>query len=263
MSGAWAVSFFFNDTATTEIYTLSLHDALPIWALVSGAFGSAAWSVPMLLGLLSWRYLRHPDRNAETGRMVIGWSAMIVGALGLVHIANGTPPPTAGADAMRAAGGFIGFFASAPVVAAVTPWIAAPLLALICGLGALVITATPVHRIPERLAELHGFMWRDNAARGGADSAAGSGAPEDVVGEVGSRRGPGHLLRGQRSRRTAIEPGEHEKPYDTPLLGRGHAAGRLPAPDADTAGMPRRAGPLSGAAHAGQDSGPRAGDGDP
>ena len=25
------VYFFFNDTATTEIYTLSLHDALPIW----------------------------------------------------------------------------------------------------------------------------------------------------------------------------------------------------------------------------------------
>ncbi len=24
------VIFFFNDTATTEIYTLSLHDALPI-----------------------------------------------------------------------------------------------------------------------------------------------------------------------------------------------------------------------------------------
>src|SRR5690242_20967128 len=23
--------FFFNDTSTTEIYTLSLHDALPIW----------------------------------------------------------------------------------------------------------------------------------------------------------------------------------------------------------------------------------------
>ena len=26
--------FFFNDTATTEIYTLSLHDALPIYAKV-------------------------------------------------------------------------------------------------------------------------------------------------------------------------------------------------------------------------------------
>src|SRR5438477_8694009 len=27
-----AVFFFFNDTATTEIYTLSLHDALPIFS---------------------------------------------------------------------------------------------------------------------------------------------------------------------------------------------------------------------------------------
>src|SRR5689334_23750350 len=29
------VLFFFNDTATTEIYTLSLHDALPIWPAAS------------------------------------------------------------------------------------------------------------------------------------------------------------------------------------------------------------------------------------
>src|SRR3712207_8424035 len=29
--------FFFNDTATTEIYTLSLHDALPIFRSVCGA----------------------------------------------------------------------------------------------------------------------------------------------------------------------------------------------------------------------------------
>src|SRR5256885_7760957 len=31
--------FFFNDTATTEIYTLSLHDALPISAMKSGCPG--------------------------------------------------------------------------------------------------------------------------------------------------------------------------------------------------------------------------------
>src|SRR5260370_13704660 len=29
--------FFFNDTATTEIYTLSLHDALPISKMISGS----------------------------------------------------------------------------------------------------------------------------------------------------------------------------------------------------------------------------------
>ena len=34
-NGPSVVSFFFNDTATTEIYTLSLHDALPIWIRAS------------------------------------------------------------------------------------------------------------------------------------------------------------------------------------------------------------------------------------
>src|SRR6266436_9407391 len=33
------VSFFFNDTATTEIYTLSLHDALPILRRISACSG--------------------------------------------------------------------------------------------------------------------------------------------------------------------------------------------------------------------------------
>src|SRR3712207_8968252 len=37
----WCVMFFFNDTATTEIYTLSLHDALPI---------SNVWSKRQALG---------------------------------------------------------------------------------------------------------------------------------------------------------------------------------------------------------------------
>src|SRR6266496_1826707 len=30
MSSPFAIFFFFNDTAPTEIYTLSLHDALPV-----------------------------------------------------------------------------------------------------------------------------------------------------------------------------------------------------------------------------------------
>src|SRR3712207_9516066 len=33
MSALYVLIFFFNDTATTEIYTLSLHDALPIYQL--------------------------------------------------------------------------------------------------------------------------------------------------------------------------------------------------------------------------------------
>src|SRR5471030_3358604 len=38
----WFV-FFFNDTATTEIYTLSLHDALPISSSATWCCRSGSW----------------------------------------------------------------------------------------------------------------------------------------------------------------------------------------------------------------------------
>src|SRR5256885_4947987 len=38
------IFFFFNDTATTEIYTLSLHDALPICSPGTGSRGKPAES---------------------------------------------------------------------------------------------------------------------------------------------------------------------------------------------------------------------------
>src|SRR3989454_1505097 len=41
--------FFFNDTATTEIYTLSLHDALPIWSPVEYAGHDAVHVDPIAL----------------------------------------------------------------------------------------------------------------------------------------------------------------------------------------------------------------------
>jgi S-DNA-T family DNA segregation ATPase FtsK/SpoIIIE len=174
---------------------------------IRGSFGSMAWTVPILLALLAWRLLRHPDRNADTARIVIGWAALLTGALGLIHIANGTPRPSAGSAAMQAAGGIIGFAASAPLVAAVTPWVAAPLLALLTGFGVLVVTGTPVHAVPGRLAELHGFV-RPGRRPAGGDQAPGPGPEADR-----------QLARGGRRRQEAIESGDHQKPYDTPLLG--------------------------------------------
>src|SRR5580692_11898124 len=37
------IFFFFNDTATTEIYTLSLHDALPIYGRTLHGFRNGAY----------------------------------------------------------------------------------------------------------------------------------------------------------------------------------------------------------------------------
>src|SRR2546426_7325927 len=51
--------FFFNDTATTEIYTLSLHDALPI-SLLSKAWGV---TLPLVLLVLDVHPLRRLGRG--------------------------------------------------------------------------------------------------------------------------------------------------------------------------------------------------------
>src|ERR1039457_6251729 len=46
--------FFFNDAATTEIYTLPLHDALPIWrsAGTAAPAGNGAYRAPAQNGVL-------------------------------------------------------------------------------------------------------------------------------------------------------------------------------------------------------------------
>src|SRR3712207_9276843 len=68
MCFAAAGRFFFNDTATTEIYTLSLHDALPIFVVVE-----ARGVLNVVLGLRDLDglvCLVHPgDVHGDQGRL--------------------------------------------------------------------------------------------------------------------------------------------------------------------------------------------------
>src|SRR3712207_7307552 len=57
--------FFFNDTATTEIYTLSLHDALPI--LGARARWPACWWRPEDHRHPSGAHCHEPQHHAATG----------------------------------------------------------------------------------------------------------------------------------------------------------------------------------------------------
>ena len=62
--------FFFNDTATTEIYTLSLHDALPIWLryFVLSEFYVTLSSSRQLLGTM--RAVMQHDLSAGCKRLL-------------------------------------------------------------------------------------------------------------------------------------------------------------------------------------------------
>ncbi|MGP4013236.1 DNA translocase FtsK [Streptomyces sp. 4N124] len=119
--------------------------------LVTGAFGRLDLLVPLLLALIAVRFIRHPEQPEANGRIVIGLSALLIGVLGQVHIACGAPARSDGMQAIRAAGGLIGWGAATPLTYAMGELLAVPLLVLLTIFGLLVVTATPVNAIPQRL----------------------------------------------------------------------------------------------------------------
>ncbi|HET8765839.1 MAG TPA: DNA translocase FtsK 4TM domain-containing protein, partial [Pedococcus sp.] len=129
-----------------------------IHAVVAGTFGRVAYAVPLALLFLGVRLLRAPQEDAANSRIGIGLGALAFAASGLTHVAAGVPEPPQGADAMRDGGGIIGFLASSPLEAAVSVYGTVPILLMLGFFGVLVMTATPVHMIPERLAELRDHL---------------------------------------------------------------------------------------------------------
>ncbi len=135
-----------------------------VGTLVTGALGSLDVILPFLLLGLAWRVLRKPDESAATGRVTIGWGALVLAACGLMHVLKGTPLPADGAAAMQSGGGWIGWLASAPVVSATHPVVAALLLLLLAAFGVLVVTATPVAAVPARIRALRDRLTGQGAA---------------------------------------------------------------------------------------------------
>ncbi|GAA1981294.1 DNA translocase FtsK [Kitasatospora viridis] len=119
--------------------------------VVSGLFGRLAVLVPLLMAAIAVRLMRHPELPEANGRIVIGVSTLVVGVLGLVHIGCGAPGMQNGVVGIRNAGGLIGWGVSTPMMAAAGPPLAVPLLLILTFFGVLVVTATPVNKIPERL----------------------------------------------------------------------------------------------------------------
>ncbi len=177
--------------AVAEWSPLRAVPARVVEAFVSGAVGILGPAVPILLIALAVRLLRHPAAPALPVRGVIGWGALCVGALGVVHILRGNPVPPDGSAVMHAAGGLVGFFASSPLVSAVTSWLAAPLLLALAVLGLLVLTGTPVRAVPALLtsggARLVRFV---RSPRGDADTSNSSVPAEPEEPETRERDEP-------------------------------------------------------------------------
>ena len=156
------------------------------------AFGRGAVVLPLVLALGAWRVLRQPNRRPKShpkpqphpeqqhdspqqatgsgGRLTVGWVCLALGGLGVVHVTSAQP-----VDWHRG-GGLAGFLLGEPLRGAVTPWLAAPVLLLLALFGLLVVTATPVHQVPDALRAL-----RDRLLRRKPPEAAPSPPPLDPL----------------------------------------------------------------------------------
>ena len=114
--------------------------------LFRGLFGYGAYAVPLLVGGLAlalfWRPATRDDMVA--GRVTIGLLAVLVGGLGLLHLARGAPPADSAPGVLQDSGGLVGAVLAAPLARLLSPWGAAALFACVLFLGTLISTRTSV-----------------------------------------------------------------------------------------------------------------------
>ncbi len=195
-----------RDGAGLALLGLAVLEAVGLWAGAGGpvgaratgislaTFGRGALVLPVLLVAGAIVLLRKPADPGARGRLVVGWAALAAGVLGVVHIAAGLPVPPAGPEPMHRAGGLLGFLASSPLVAAVTSWVATPLLVLLGLFGLLVLTGTPVRAVPARVGDLLARLPRlpSLPRRSPRDDDSDDGPDADLDGllDVAARRQP-------------------------------------------------------------------------
>ena len=141
---------------------LSIVLAVAIWGGGGGPFGEKLWdsirffigvtgvALPVILAFGAIQMMRSETDPAQRGRTTVGWMSLLLSSTGLLEVLRN---PIDFSQSEGKAGGLIGV-AVGSLEKAVTAYVAVPLLLLLFGFGVLVITATPINKIPERLTHL-------------------------------------------------------------------------------------------------------------
>ncbi|HEX6499511.1 MAG TPA: DNA translocase FtsK 4TM domain-containing protein [Micromonosporaceae bacterium] len=193
--------------------------------------GSVAALVPLVLVVTAVRLMRSQPEPEHQGRGLVGWTALFVGFAGLLHLAAHRPIDV---DRMESAGGVLGRAVGGALAGAVTTWVAVPVLTLLSLFGLLVVTATPVNRIPHRFRQLRDLVF------GRPDASTVDTAPEAAE-PVATR-----LRRGGSRRRQGVfaddsSDGSEESTQEVPVPAPKPAPVRKPPPPPEHSPLPTRA----------------------
>ena len=134
-----------------------------IYSVIYGGFGQIGLFAPIVLIYFAIRLFRVPEDSKATGRIIIGTLALLISTTGLAHLLNGSVGT--GATAMRDGGGWLGYGVTQPLVALMTSVLTYPILFIIFIFGVLVITATPVSQVLERITTSSKWLWSKRPER--------------------------------------------------------------------------------------------------
>lgn len=200
--------------------------------------GAAAITLPIILLINAIRMMRtRVDPEEHRGRGVVGWTALLAGLAGLIYLASHHP-----AD-IRDEGGLLGRIAGGGFSHAVSVWVAVPVLVMLTAFGLLVITATPINRIPHRFTQLRdiamGRAPRPIVAEGDVEQDEPEPAPPRRSGP--SRRRSRFAEVEDRSEGTEVREIIHDTAALPRTSVRTPAARKAPLPPPDHSPLPTRA----------------------
>jgi DNA segregation ATPase FtsK/SpoIIIE, S-DNA-T family len=178
--------------------------AVAVHEVLAGTFGWTALVLPLPLVGFALRRFRHPEDTSANNRIAIGLGAAVVAGSGLAHVLLGRPSPSQGQEALRSAGGYVGFLAADPLSALITPIGAGAVFVAALFLSVLVVTATPVNLILPRLRQ--GY-WRLMGQDGPVSATDVSAARHDrsYLDEHSARAEAAKTRREKRRERKAAE----------------------------------------------------------
>jgi DNA segregation ATPase FtsK/SpoIIIE, S-DNA-T family len=172
--------------------------------LFRNLFGYGAYAVPLLVGGLAlalfWRPAAKDDMVA--GRVTIGLLAMLVGGLGLLHLARGAPPADSVPAVLQDSGGLVGAIIAAPLARLLSTWGAGTLFAGLLFLGTLISTRTSVAAVGRGIASMGRVA---GSALTAPPRPPPPPAPPEVVEPVDSGEAP-PTRRGRRRAEPAADP---------------------------------------------------------
>src|SRR5690625_121026 len=148
-----------------------------IFHIVAGTFGWFSILLPLVLGIIAVRFFRFPQAHSANGRIFFGLLFATTAGSGISQLVFDNPSMGATMEDKLTSGGVLGYLVVDPLASLVTPIPVWVLLIVIAFFSLLVITATPVGKIPARIVAAYRWLTGQDLQEADSEQLATAAAP--------------------------------------------------------------------------------------